>query len=337
MNLSIIIITHSNAKIIGRCLEAVACQLQPNDEIIVLDNGSTDHTLSIIKEKENDQIYGISSDKNLGISRGRNSATQYSHNPFLFFLDSDIILANDAVEKIREDLMRYDAVIGGYTNHGKGLVWYREIKTRALSRKKVGDYRRIVNRKKFTTLSGGFFGIRKEIFLKHKGFDDNFEGGALEDIDLELRLLESGHTIYYDGLINGIHQKDEMRWSSFLVWCWKCSRGNSIIFKKWIQNLYKLPITIYYPRIPLFSLAFLIMIILSIVFLNGYYFGAAFLIYIIKALPYFLIKDSFVHKIGGSLLFMMDELLTLIFFLCNLIAIKIRKEDNNGISDQTYQ
>ena len=154
MNLSIIIITHNNAGIIGHCLEAIACQLQHNDEIIVLDNGSTDHTLSIIKEKENDQIYGISSNINLGISRGRNRATQYSHNSLLFFLDSDIILANDAVEKIRDDLMQYDAVIGGYTNHGKGLVWYREIKTRALSRKKVGDYRCIVNRKKITTIAG---------------------------------------------------------------------------------------------------------------------------------------------------------------------------------------
>ncbi len=139
MTLSIIIIMHNGIQSIKNCLEAVNSQINFDDELILLDNGSTDSSNSVIKDFVLSQgfVKKILLEHNVGISIGRNIAARQAEGDFLLFLDSDIILMPNALPVLRTECLLADAIIGAYTNKGTGLIWYREIKYRALSKKKT--------------------------------------------------------------------------------------------------------------------------------------------------------------------------------------------------------
>ena len=70
--LSIIIPAYNIESYIGRCLESLSVQTYKNLEIIVVDDGSTDNTLSIIKEYCNkDNRIKVIHKKNEGVSAQR--------------------------------------------------------------------------------------------------------------------------------------------------------------------------------------------------------------------------------------------------------------------------
>ena len=61
MKISIIIAVYNIEKFIGRCIESCANQTYSDIEIIVVNDGSTDSTLSIIEK------FGLSDDKRFGV------------------------------------------------------------------------------------------------------------------------------------------------------------------------------------------------------------------------------------------------------------------------------
>jgi len=92
---SIIIPTYNHANYLLKAIESVFNQSFRNFEVIVLDDGSTDHTKEVIKEfSEVTYIY----QKNEGLSAARNNAISYSKGEFLIFLDADDWLYPDALK-----------------------------------------------------------------------------------------------------------------------------------------------------------------------------------------------------------------------------------------------
>ena len=53
-NLSIIVLTYNSEKYIAKCLDAIIENSSKKDEIIVIDNNSTDNTLDILKKYKKD-------------------------------------------------------------------------------------------------------------------------------------------------------------------------------------------------------------------------------------------------------------------------------------------
>ncbi len=91
--ISVIILTKDSSKYIGECLNA----LQRFNEIIVLDNGSQDNTLEIVKQYANVKIYtspfiGFGPLKNLAISK--------ASNDWILSVDSDEIFNEMLVNEI---------------------------------------------------------------------------------------------------------------------------------------------------------------------------------------------------------------------------------------------
>jgi glycosyltransferase involved in cell wall biosynthesis len=94
---SLIIPNFNNAKFIGQCLESALKQTRPFDEIIVVDDASTDDSVAIIE-----QIRGtakhlrlITLSRREGVSAARNRAIQAAASPFITTLDSDDFLWNE--------------------------------------------------------------------------------------------------------------------------------------------------------------------------------------------------------------------------------------------------
>jgi len=91
--ISIIILTKNSEKYISACLSA----LKKFDEIIILDNGSTDKTINIAENFENVKIH---TNDFIGFGPLKNLAISYTKNAWLLSIDSDEILSHKLCDEI---------------------------------------------------------------------------------------------------------------------------------------------------------------------------------------------------------------------------------------------
>ena len=114
---SVIIPNYNGEKYIYKCINSVLNQTYKNIELIIVDDGSTDGSYSIIEEYDNkyENIIAIYQ-QNLNASIARNKGIEKSSGEYLIFIDSDDILYPDAIKKmvskIEED--NSDMVIGNF-------------------------------------------------------------------------------------------------------------------------------------------------------------------------------------------------------------------------------
>ncbi len=86
---SIIMPTYNRAKIISNAINSVLNQTYTNFELIIVDDGSTDNTLSILENYDDDKIKIVNSILNKGASHARNLGLKASEGEYIFYLDSD--------------------------------------------------------------------------------------------------------------------------------------------------------------------------------------------------------------------------------------------------------
>ncbi len=87
-NISVVIPVHNRAKLITRALDSVLAQTIPAQEVIIVDDGSTDNNLSDVLTKYQDKIVLIQQE-NLGVSAVRNIGIQQATGNWIALLDSD--------------------------------------------------------------------------------------------------------------------------------------------------------------------------------------------------------------------------------------------------------
>lgn len=107
---SVVIPAYNAAETIGDCLDSVRAQTYKNLEVLVVDDGSTDNTLTILKqyasahEDWNLKIYSID---NSGPASARNYAIARSQGEYVAFLDSDDRWASTKIEKQLSCFIQY--------------------------------------------------------------------------------------------------------------------------------------------------------------------------------------------------------------------------------------
>ena len=95
---SVIIVTWNSEKFIEDCLASVLAQTYPRLEVIVVDNGSQDSTLRKIRDRYS-SITIVENSENLGYCRANNIGLRRAQGAFILFLNSDVILEEDYIEK----------------------------------------------------------------------------------------------------------------------------------------------------------------------------------------------------------------------------------------------
>ena len=117
--ISIIIPVYNVESYLNQCLESLKHQTLKDFEVILVNDGSTDNSLSICKEYSsllpNCQII---EQKNQGVSVARNTGIQNASGNYFYFMDSDDYLENEALELCFEkaesnnlDFVLFDAEI----------------------------------------------------------------------------------------------------------------------------------------------------------------------------------------------------------------------------------
>jgi hypothetical protein len=109
---SILIPCFNGAPWLHRSIETALAQTWPNKEIVVLDDGSTDNSLEIIRRYES-QVR-VATQANGGQNVSRNHLTELSRGEWLVYLDADDELFPDSVEKKMAYADHADAIYGAH-------------------------------------------------------------------------------------------------------------------------------------------------------------------------------------------------------------------------------
>ncbi len=119
LKISVIIPSYNRANLLERAVESVLAQTQCADEIIVVDDGSTDNTQALIKTHypQINYLYQF----NKGVSAARNAGIKAASNDWICLLDSDDSWQADKLEKQTRALLENPAYLICHTNE----TWYR--------------------------------------------------------------------------------------------------------------------------------------------------------------------------------------------------------------------
>lgn len=108
---SIIIPVYNAASFIAETINSALQQTWPNKEIIIIDDGSSDNSLAIIRQFESVNVK-IHTQINQGASAARNHGLQLAKGTYIQFLDADDLLSANKIEAQIEALADYPGYIG---------------------------------------------------------------------------------------------------------------------------------------------------------------------------------------------------------------------------------
>jgi GT2 family glycosyltransferase len=101
--ISVVIVTWNAEKFIRQCLVSVFAQGYTDLEIFVVDNGSLDKTVEIVKEFGS-RVILIKNNENMGFCYANNQALINAGGDFIFTLNSDIVLENNYISELMDFL-----------------------------------------------------------------------------------------------------------------------------------------------------------------------------------------------------------------------------------------
>jgi len=184
---SVIVPAYNAEDTIGQCLEALDEQTHPPDEVIVVDDGSTDRTVDVSKE------FGarVVSQPNSGPAGARNRGAAMARGEILLFTDADCEPTPDWVEKMVTAFKDPEVVgaKGAYETRQRSLL----ARFVQLEYEDKCDQMQDVETIDFVdTYSAGY---RRGVFRSVGGFDGSFR--VDEDQELSFRLAKRGHKLVF--------------------------------------------------------------------------------------------------------------------------------------------
>lgn len=202
--LSVVVPAHNAATTLPRCLAAITSSAPKGTEIIVVDDGSTDDTAAIARGFGATMVHH---DHATGPARARNAGVARSNATVVLFVDADVEVAGDAIERVLDTLNAHpdlSAVFGSYDDSpAAGTL--------------VSDYRNLLHHfvhqqanEASTSFWAGLGAIRRSVLDACGGFDERYAQPSIEDIELGARLSAAGRRIRLDKSVRGTHLK---RWT----------------------------------------------------------------------------------------------------------------------------
>lgn len=107
--ISVVIPLYNKEKSIAQSLKSVLDQTYTNFEIVVVDDGSTDKSVEVVKDIGDDRIQ-LLGQSNAGPSKARNTGVKNSKGDWIVFLDADDELLPDALSIFAEIIVEHQDV-----------------------------------------------------------------------------------------------------------------------------------------------------------------------------------------------------------------------------------
>lgn len=215
LDVSIILVSYNTKEHTRNCLKSIYEKTKDiNFDIYVVDNASEDDTCTMIKSEFPD-VHLIENKENIGFGRANNIAINLSEAKYVFLLNTDTILINNAV-KILFDFIEKNSKIGAcggnlYDINNKNVHsygYFKTLKSKLEKTFKLGYFfpiEHLKNKdkgnnendlvKEVDIIIGADLMIKKEALDKSGLFDEEFFLYE-EESELQYRIKQSGYKIY---------------------------------------------------------------------------------------------------------------------------------------------
>ncbi len=225
--ISVIVCTYNGSATIRKCLEGIAKLVYPNFEVIVVNDGSTDHTADIAK----DYYVKLVTTTNHGLSSARNTGMRNASGEIIAYIDDDAWPDPHWLQYIAYAYASSDhACIGGpnISPQESGFI------STCVANAPGGPVHVLDSDEIAEHVPGCNMTFRKDALMKIGGFDPVYRCAG-DDVDVCWRIQESGRTI-------GFHPSAvvwHLRRNSFKAY-WKQQKGygkaEALLESKWPEK-----------------------------------------------------------------------------------------------------
>lgn len=222
MDISVIIVNYHSAGMVIDCVNSIFDKTQGlSYEVIVVDNASGDGSVECLRETFGDRIKLIASPENLGFGKANNLGAAQASGKYLFLLNPDTILINDAIS-ILHDYMEANSNVGvaGGNLYSPEMTptpsfcrvfddlnlekqrasWKQLLASRILAKLHIGknrpmaEFNHTEQPEKVAYIFGADMMIPRTIFEQVGGFDPDFFMYGEEE-ELTWRITELGYDV----------------------------------------------------------------------------------------------------------------------------------------------
>ena len=189
--ISIIVPVYNAEKTIKKCIDSILAQTYRNFELILINDGSRDSSLNILKEYENtDERIVVISQENSGVSVARNKGIDSAKGDYIIFVDSDDYIRENALEVLKGEIeknSKLDMVISGFC-----MIKNNEEKfySNLLENKNFNNLDFLLNEKLFNFISTPWGKIYKAKIIKDNNIRFNEALSLGEDTIFVLEYLK---------------------------------------------------------------------------------------------------------------------------------------------------
>lgn len=207
VEISVIVPAFRAESTIGACLAGLEVAGFEKREIVVVDDGSDDDTVRIVRDHG---IEPLQPGGNQGAAQARNAGVAASTGDILVFVDSDVVVRDDVrarIEAFFTDHPHHAGVFGSYDDAPPAPARVSRIRNllhHHVHQRAPGPA---------TTFWTGFGALRRADFELAGGF--RTEDEMIEDVGLGLRLAQAGRPVMLDPGLLCTHLK-EWDWRGFL-------------------------------------------------------------------------------------------------------------------------
>ncbi len=195
MKISVVIPSYNRAHTLQRALQSVLAQHSPADEIIVVDDGSSDQTAELLQQYPD---VSLIQQNNKGVSAARNRGITAARGEWIALLDSDDEWLPDKLARIRQAQQQHPDILLLHSNE----IWIRNgVRVNPMNKhnKYGGDI--FQHCLPLCVISPSAAVLHRKLFERCGLFKENLP--ACEDYDLWLRICHRYPVLYLaDPLIN---------------------------------------------------------------------------------------------------------------------------------------
>lgn len=191
LKVSIVTVSYNSAKTIEQTIKSVINQTYSNIEYIVIDGGSTDGTVDIIKKYEDRIAYWVSEPDD-GIFDAMNKGIKIATGEVVGIINSDDWYENNAVEIVAREFCcdkNMDILVGN--------VYYRDYHGNILDVRRNGSLDKYV--KKVMPINHPGMFVRREVYRAYGGYDVEFP--LASDYEFICRMYKLGCIVNYNKYI----------------------------------------------------------------------------------------------------------------------------------------
>ena len=207
-SVTVIVLNWNGKDLTIECLESLKQVNYSNFNILVVDNGSTDGSVELLKEKF-PEVSILVLEKNLGYAGGNNrgfNSLKTDQPEFVIFLNNDTIVDENFIEPLVKQLLTHkkasQTVPKIYYEDDPKLIWYAggivNLWTGSIYHLGIRQYDGPAYSKTHKTkyATGCCFCMRYEEFKEFGGFDEAFPMYS-EDVDLSLWIRAAGKQVWF--------------------------------------------------------------------------------------------------------------------------------------------